>query len=713
MGKHPKGTKDGPRDVQPGRGRNGRAARQTAAPLVGGPPTAAAGGAAAAGTAPASYRATNQPARSLMKLASLPAGGQPRRRNGPLSGGPAMAAAGAAAATAAATRRPARRGRTPERQQKIEERITAASEQLASGIHEAASAAEELRRAMEQIASGAEEAASASQESLAAMATIATTLMRARDSAGTARRRTEALQQLLADAAAQIGAWAANIRANGERQAGSVPLIENLRDQAVSIGDVTRTVGQISDQTNLLALNAAIEAARAGDHGRGFAVVADEVRLLAETSEKSARDVQGLTDRIQEEVGLIADMIKTAASAATTEAERGQALIAALGELRKDLAALAEASQVIALAAVEAEAAARDAQRGSETVASAAEQQAGAAGEALRSVDQQSTALAQSQNATQSLIGFATDLRTTDTGDAAGLAAAADELSATVEEISGSATQIMAAVEQISRGAQQQAAATQQSSAAIGQIDKAALAAHDRAASASERAAQVIATIADCRRAIGELSAGVTLSLETTRKSLQHISGLEGMSRSLDRIVDSIGSVSLQTTMLAVNGAVEGARAGEFGAGFAVVSNDIRTLARESDENAGRIRDTVRNIQDQVATARRDLEQIIVAAEAENSRNAGVLAGLAAVESDMKEIAAGNREILAGAETMMAATKEVARGAEQIAAVAEQASSSAAQAAMAAKQQAQGAEELAAVIEEIASLADDLNRRNG
>ena len=76
----------------------------------------------------------------------------------------------------------------------------------------------------------------------------------------------------------------------------------NSREQAVNIGDVTKTVGHVSDQTNLLALNAAIEAARAGDHGRGFAVVADEVRALAETSEKSAREAQNLAAQIQNEV---------------------------------------------------------------------------------------------------------------------------------------------------------------------------------------------------------------------------------------------------------------------------------------------------------------------------------------------------------------------------------------------------------------------------
>ena len=86
--------------------------------------------------------------------------------------------------------------------------------------------------------------------------------------------------------------------------------------------------------------------------------------------------------------------------------------------------------------------------------------------------------------------------------------------------------------------------------------------------------------------------------------------------------------VSIQTNMLAVSGSVEAARAGDLGKGFAVVSKDIRNLARDSGENAGRIKDTVRAIQDQIATVRRELEQIVAAAEAENQKNALVLSNL-------------------------------------------------------------------------------------
>jgi methyl-accepting chemotaxis protein len=648
--------------------------------------------------------------KSLMKTADLGA-----RNGGPRRSGGGLPLAAVTEVAGARHRKPFAPASAPDRRQKIEERLVAASEELASGITESASAAEELRRAMEQIASGAEEAATASQQTLAVAANTAATLVEARTRTQASQRRTETLQGLLAETANQIGTWASNIKHNGERQAGSVVIIEQLSEQAVNIGDVTKTVGQVSDQTNLLALNAAIEAARAGDHGRGFAVVADEVRALAETSEKSARDAQSLAGQIQEQVKSVAATVKAAANSAAAEAEKSQTVILALGELRKETGALAQLNQSIATAAIEAEAAAREAQKGAEIISSAAEEQAAAAAEALRAVEQQAAALNESQSAAESVAGMATNLDVASHGDGSAhrMASAAEQLSTTVQQISGAATQIMLAVEQIGRGGQQQASATQEASAALAQIEKMAGEARQRSTDALDRAKRMQAMLVEIRSTIGDLSAGVTRSLESTRASLGEIAGLERISRSVDKIVDGIGMVSIQINMLAINGSVEAARAGDFGKGFAVVSKDIRSLARDSGENAGRIKDTVQAIQDQIAAVRRELEQTIAAAEVENQKNVGVLASLGVVEADMNEIAIGSDQIRIGAEAILSSIKEATRGAQQVAAAAEQAGSAAAQAATAAKQQAGTAEDLAAAIEEIASLAQDIQRRNG
>ncbi len=364
---------------------------------------------------------------------------------------------------------------------------------------------------------------------------------------------------------------------------------------------------------------------------------------------------------------------------------------------------------------LEAEAASREAQKGAEIISSAAEEQAAAAAEALRSVEQQTAALEESQSGTHSLAVMASDLGATSKANAKGdhLASAAEQLSTAVQEISGAATQIMAAIEQISRGGQQQAAATQEASAALNQIEKIARSAHQKATSALDRTKQMQEMLAETNLKTGELSAGVTRSLETTRHSLGLIADLEGVNRNVEKIVDGIGMVSIQTNMLAVSGSVEAARAGEFGKGFAVVSKDIRNLARDSGDSAGRIKDTLRAIQDRIIAVRRELEQTIAATEAENQKNVGVLASLGTVETDMNQIAVANQQILNGAEAILSSLKEAVVGAQQVAAAAEQATSAATQAASAAKQQARGADDLAAAIEEIASLAEAIQRHNG
>src|SRR4029077_13821989 len=153
-----------------------------------------------------------------------------------------------------------------------------------------------------------------------------------------------------------------------ERQESSVKMIQELERQAATISEVVKAVARIADQTNLLALNAAIEAARAGQHGKGFAVVADEVRTLAETSEKSARDIQELIVQIQKDVKVIAEGIQNSAAAAREEMVKGKKTIEALDQVRAEMAEVIAGSREIARGADESAIAAKEAQKGSEVI---------------------------------------------------------------------------------------------------------------------------------------------------------------------------------------------------------------------------------------------------------------------------------------------------------------------------------------------------------
>ncbi|MBC7152110.1 MAG: methyl-accepting chemotaxis protein [Rhizobium sp.] len=620
----------------------------------------------------------------------------------------AMEPAAKSVETHTAARRSQDRSRV--RQQKAAERIGAATEELATGVGEAAAAAEELRRALEQIASGAEEAAGAAHESLSATTHLASRFTEARGEAETTRTRTEELQGSVLDAAAQIDASIVAIEANALRQIASVGVIDALQAQAQSIGATTVAVADLSDRTNLLALNAAIEAARAGEHGRGFAVVADEVRSLAEIAERSSRDVNEHAETIVSGVRRIADSIRSAAAKAQDQTVRGRAVSEDLHAIRAGLTELSRNSQAILIAAIEAEVATREAQKGSEAVAAAAEEQSAAAAEAQRAVQQQSAALDQSQQTAQALAILADELMN-ETGRASRteeLSSAAEQLSATVQELSGAAGEILIAIEQISRGAEIQASATLEANAAMGQIEKNALNTQDSAEQAGLRAEEIRALIAKNKTGLDAIASSISDTLAETRQALAELNLLGEIGFQIGRTVDRIVLVAVQTNMLAVSGSVEAARAGDAGGGFAIVSTDIRKLAQDAAENIDGIKDVVRQIQLQITSVQRDFELTIAGSEAEIVKNKRIVDRLVAAEADMELIGQGNASVIEASKSILTAIKQVQIGTQQIASVAHQASSAAVQAASAAREQSRGAEELAAAVEEIASLADEL-----
>lgn len=603
-----------------------------------------------------------------------------------------------------------RRARTLAKQQQAAERIASASTQLSAGVNEAASAAEELKRASDQIASGAEEAAGAAQESLAAMTQVSGALKRQLEACNTAQTNAEGMRDLAGQLNLDVTATITAVGVAAERQAVSVQMVGELERQAANIGDIVKAVARIADQTNLLALNAAIEAARAGLHGKGFAVVADEVRTLAETSEKSAKQIQDLVGQIQGEVKLIADGINSSAESIQSEVTKSKVILDQLEQVRLDAGDILQGAMQIASAAAQGSAAAQQALKGAEQIAAAATEQSSACEEAAKTVEEQSAALAECEQTTANLSEIADELKhSTDIGKSAEeVASAAEELASTVQELTRSAGQIMVALDQIRKGAQSQAAATAESAAAIAQIAKGAELAEQRAEEARARSDAIRTLMQENKARIDGLVRSISDGVSATRTSMKQVKELELVSRKIDKIVDAITQVSVQTNMLAVNGNVEAARAGEYGKGFVVVATDIRNLAHDSAENADRIKDLVKGIQDQIGTVGRDLGEIVTAAVAEVDKAKGITANLNALETSVGRVMQGNDTAMESSREINAALAEVRTGVEQISSAAAQSEKAAEQAAAAAKQQSQGADELAAAIEEISSLADEL-----
>jgi methyl-accepting chemotaxis protein len=277
-----------------------------------------------------------------------------------------------------------------------------------------------------------------------------------------------------------------------------------------------------------------------------------------------------------------------------------------------------------------------------------------------------------------------------------------------VQEINRSSAQIMTALSQIKKGAEVQSAASEESATATNQIEKGLEIAQKRASASAEKVVSIKKLLGENKAAVNGLIEGLSTSAEASRGSIKQMNDLELVSRRIDKIVEAISTVSIQTNMLAVNGAIEAARAGEFGKGFVVVATDIRNLAHDSSENADRIKDLVKAVQDQIGVVGRDLTEIVASAVAEVAKAKATTTDLVSIETDILAVEKGAQEILSASEEIAAALGQVKKGIEQISAAATEADKAATEAASAAQQQSKGAEDLAAAIEEISSLADEL-----
>ncbi len=544
------------------------------------------------------------------------------------------------------------RARTSARGQAVAEKLSTASEQVASSITEATSAVTELQKTMQTIAAGAEEASAAAQESRAAINQIEKVMDVANGNAIRATQEVEVLQTLVRSTSADIEALIRGVNDAAQANINSAKLIGELEQQSEEIGKIVHAVARIADQTNLLALNAAIEAARAGEHGKGFAVVADEVRNLAELSEKSARGIQDVVNEIQQQVKVVAGDTETAGKRGREEVSKAKVITEDLGKVEKDFGIMQQGCEVIGKAAVNSLAGAKEFLAGAGKIAAAAEQSSAGLHQALRRSTSSRGPTRTWARRPRNLAELAQALKTSTNArkSAEELASTAEELSANAEEVKAASAQISTASDQINKAAKMQAQAAEVSMELGRRLDSEAKVLRERSTESADKGKAILALLAANKVNVDNLIANIGAAAEASLVSARNVLELEGRTRRIDKIVDSIVMVTVQTNMLAVNGNVEAARAGEYGRGFSVVAGDIRSLANESSENADRIKDMVKAIQGQITRAAGDIESAGRKAAAEVERAKVSASNLEKVAHDMDKVMSAMRDTLATTE---------------------------------------------------------------
>jgi len=602
------------------------------------------------------------------------------------------------------------KARTMARAQAVAEKLSTATEEVSSAIQEASGAIHELEKTMQQIATGSQQASAAAEESRTAINQIEKASDEANKTAALSKDKVNTLQQLAKSTTADVEALISGVGGAAKANLESAKMIVELERLSDEIGKIVHAVARIADQTNLLALNAAIEAARAGEHGKGFAVVADEVRNLAEISEKSARGIQEVVNEIQNQVKIVAADTEGAGRQGLEEVEKAKAITKDLSQIAQDMVVIQQSCEVISVNATQAVTGAREYLKGAEQIASASEEASSGCEEAQKSVQEQSKAYNEMSDAARSMAELAEGLKasTNPQKSAEELAASAEELSANAEEVKASASQIATAIDQIQKAAGIQGKAAEKATELGVQLLQASKGMNERATVSSEKMNSIKDLLARNKTNVDALIVNVGKAAQAAMTSAKNVLQLEERTRKIDKIVDAIVMVTVQTNMLAVNGNVEAARAGEYGRGFSVVAGDIRALANESSENADRIKDLVRQVQAQIVRVAGDIELAgkTAAAEVEKARTSTTNLDIIARDADI--VLANIQQIGTGANESMKALDQAGKATEQISSAAQQMGRSTEEGASAAEEASKAAQQIAQAIEEIASQADEL-----